>query len=208
MALALGAVSAEARVVRLSIERREPVLGGRPFGLAGPYERLVGTVEFALDPSHPRNQAVVDLPLATRDARGEVVFSADFDLIKPVDYARGNGRVYYEVPNRGGKGILRRLQYARSSLDPREEADFGDGWLMRQGFTLVWMGWQWDVPRAAGPAAAAGADRERRAPADQRPRARGDPARRAQGRGAARRPRPPRLSGRRPRRPRQQALRP
>ena len=150
MALAFGAVSAEARVVRLSIERREPVLGGRPFGLAGAYERLIGTVEFALDPSHPRNQAVVDLALAARDARGEVVFSADFDLIKPVDYARGNGRVYYEVPNRGGKGILRRLQFARGSLDPREDTDFGDGWLMRQGYTLAWMGWQWDVPEQPG----------------------------------------------------------
>ena len=136
--------------MRITVERREPVLGGRPFGLAGAYETLVGTVEFALDPGHPRNQAVVDLDRASRNAQGEVVFSADFYLIKPVDFARGNGRVYYEVPNRGGKGILRRLQYARSSLDPREETDFGDGWLMRQGFTLAWMGWQWDVPEQPG----------------------------------------------------------
>ena len=149
--LAASVSPADARVARLSIERREPVLGGRPFGLAGAYETLVGTVEFALDPSHPRNQAVVDLGLATRNAKGEVAFSADFYMIKPVDFARGNGRIYYEVPNRGGKGILRRLQYAgRSSLDPRDEADFGDGWLMRQGFTLVWMGWQWDVPEQPG----------------------------------------------------------
>jgi hypothetical protein len=142
--------SAEARVVRVSIERREPVLAGRPFGLAGAYETLVGTVEFALDPSLPPNQAIVDLALAPRNAQGEVVFSADLYVLKPKDLARGNGRVYYEVPNRGGKGILRRLQYARSSLDPREEADFGDGWLMEQGFSLVWMGWQWDVPEQPG----------------------------------------------------------
>jgi hypothetical protein len=142
--------SAEARVVRVSIERREPVLAGRPFGLAGAYETLVGTVEFALDPSLPPNQAIVDLALAPRNAQGEVVFSADLYVLKPKNLARGNGRVYYEVPNRGGKGILRRLQYARSSLDPREEADFGDGWLMEQGFSLVWMGWQWDVPEQPG----------------------------------------------------------
>jgi hypothetical protein len=149
--LAASVSPADARVARLSIERREPVLGGRPFGMVGPYETLVGTVEFAIDPSHPRNQAVVDLGLATRNAKGEVAFSADFYIIKPADFARGNGRIYYEVPNRGGKGILRRLQYAgRSSLDPRDEADFGDGWLMRQGFTLVWMGWQWDVPEQPG----------------------------------------------------------
>jgi hypothetical protein len=150
LALAAATTPADARVLRITVERREPVLGGRPFGLAGAYETLVGTVEFALDPGHPRNQAVVDLDRASRNAQGEVVFSADFYVIKPVDFARGNGRVYYEVPNRGGKGILRRLQFARSSLDPREEADFGDGWLMRQGFTLAWMGWQWDVPEQPG----------------------------------------------------------
>jgi hypothetical protein len=67
-----------------------------------------------------------------------------------VDLRRGNRRVYYEVPNRGGKGILRRLQFAGSSLDPRDPADFGDGWLMEEGFSLAWMGWQWDVPERPG----------------------------------------------------------
>jgi hypothetical protein len=150
LALGLVTATAEARVVRLTIERRESVLGGRPFGLAGPYETLAGTVEFALDPGLRQNQAVVDLALAPRNERGEVVFTADVFMLKPVDLRRGNGRVYYEVPNRGGKGILRRLQFAESSLDPREARDFGDGWLMRQGFALVWMGWQWDVPEAPG----------------------------------------------------------
>ena len=41
---------AEARVIRLSIERREKVLNGRSFGPAGGYEKLVGKAEFALDP--------------------------------------------------------------------------------------------------------------------------------------------------------------
>jgi hypothetical protein len=87
---------------------------------------------------------------APRNERGEVVFTADVFILKPVDQRRGNGRVYYEVPNRGGKGILRRLQYGAPSLDPREARDFGDGWLMEQGFALVWMGWQWDVPDTPG----------------------------------------------------------
>jgi hypothetical protein len=58
--------------------------------------------------------------------------------------------VYYEVPNRGGKGILRRLQYAEASLDPRAPADFGDAWLLEQGFSIAWMGWQWDAPERPG----------------------------------------------------------
>ena len=196
LALALAG-SADARVVRISVERREPVLAGRPFGLAGPYETLVGTVEFALDPACRSNQAVVDLALAPRNAQGDVVFSADLYLLKPKDLARGNGRVYYEVPNRGGKGILRRLQYARSSLDPRDEADFGDGWLMEQGFALVWMGWQWDVPEAAWAAAAARADRDaagREVTGLVRAAVLVDERKAV---GAARRPRPRRLSARR-----------
>jgi hypothetical protein len=75
-----------------------------------------------------------------------VTFTADFCLLKPVDLARGNGRLYAEVPNRGGKGVLGRLQYAGGSRDPSGAADFGDGWLMRQGFAIAWIGWQWDAP--------------------------------------------------------------
>src|SRR5205814_3724795 len=137
---------ADARIVRLRIERRERVLAGRPFGAAGPYEKLVGKIDFALDPDLPRNGAIVDLKLAPRNARGEVEFSADFYLLKPVDPRRGNGRLFYEVGNRGGKSTLATFQKASGSPDPTTEAQFGDGALMRQGFTLLWMGWQWDVP--------------------------------------------------------------
>jgi hypothetical protein len=146
----LAASAADARVVRLRIERREVVLDGRRFGAAGPYEKLVGKVEFGVDPTLPRNEMIVDLQLAPRNAGGEVEASADFYMLKPVDAARGNGRLFYEVGNRGGKSILATFQKAAGSPDPTTEAEFGDGALMRQGFTLLWMGWQWDVPERAG----------------------------------------------------------
>src|SRR2546423_2858423 len=148
--LALTASAADARVVRLRIERREAVLNGRAFGAAGPYEKLVGRVDFAVDPKLPRNAPIVDLELAPRNANGEVEASADFYMLRPVDSARGNGRLFYEVGNRGGKSLLATFQKAAPSADPTSEAEFGDGALMRQGFTLLWMGWQWDVPERAG----------------------------------------------------------
>src|SRR6185295_7396815 len=148
--LTLVASIAEARVVRLRIERREVVLGGRAFGAAGPYEKLVGKVDFGVDPNLPRNELIVDLKLAPRNTRGEVEASADFYMLKPLDPARGNGRLFYEVGNRGGKGMLSTFQKAAGSLDPTSDAEFGDGALMRQGFTLLWMGWQWDVPERDG----------------------------------------------------------
>ena len=144
--LALTPSLSEARVVRLRVETREVVLNGRPFGAAGPYEKLVGRVDFGLDPTLPANDIVVDLKLAPRNARGEVEASADFYLLKPLDPRRGNGRLFYEVGNRGGKGMLPTFQKAAPSLNPTTEAEFGDGALMQQGFTLLWMGWQWDVP--------------------------------------------------------------
>ena len=148
--LACAASAADARVVRLRIERRELILDGRAFGAAGPYEKLVGKVDFGLDPSLPRNGEIVDLKLAPRNARGEVEASADFYMLKPVDPRKGNGRLFYEVGNRGGKAMLSTFQKAAGSPDPTTEAQFGDGALMRQGFTLLWMGWQWDVPERAG----------------------------------------------------------
>jgi len=148
--LVLAASTADARVVRLRIERREPVLNGRPFGPAGPYEKLVGKVDFGLDPALPRNVEIVDLKLAPRNARGEVESSADFYMLKPADPRRGNGRLFYEVGNRGGKAILSTFQKATGSADPTMEADYGDGALMLQGFTLLWLGWQWDVPERPG----------------------------------------------------------
>jgi hypothetical protein len=141
----LAAVS-EARVARLLIERREVLLEGRRFGLAGPYEKLSGRVEFALDPEIAANLKVVDLPLASRNEKGEVEFHADFYLLKPVDPARGNGVLFYEAGNRGTKRILQTFQSAASSQDPTISAEIGNGSLMFQGFSLLWMGWQWDVP--------------------------------------------------------------
>jgi len=138
--------AADARVVQIRIDHREPVLHGKSFGAVGAYEKLTGTIEFALNPSLPQNAGIVDLGLAPRSSLGEVEFSADFYLLKPADVSRGNGRLLYEVGNRGSKGMLRTFQKGGPSQDPTTQSDFGDGLLMRQGYSLLWMGWQWDVP--------------------------------------------------------------
>ncbi|HSF16053.1 MAG TPA: alpha/beta hydrolase domain-containing protein [Vicinamibacteria bacterium] len=144
--LSSASKSSHARVLGLRVEVRETVLSGRPFGLAGPYEKLSGTVELALDPDQPANARIVDLALGQRDANGDVRFSADFYLLKPIDAARGNGVLFYEAGNRGRKRILTTFQKATPSDDPATEEELGDGTLMEQGFSLLWMGWQWDVP--------------------------------------------------------------
>jgi hypothetical protein len=143
---ALGlAAPAEARVDRIEILRRVEVAGGKAFGTVGPYEKIVGRVHYSVRPEDAANRAVVDLTLAPRNARGAVEFQADVFLLAPRDPARGNGSLLLEVPNRGGKGILSIVNRAQGSLDPEKEADFGDGFLLGRGFTVAWVGWQWDV---------------------------------------------------------------
>jgi hypothetical protein len=143
---ALIATAADARVTRLEILRREPILGGQSFAGAGAYEKLVGKVHFALDPKLAINLAIVDLALAPENARGEVEFTADFFMLKPVDPKLGNHRLFYEVGNRGNKSALGYFQKAINSKDPTSAQEIGDGALMKQGWTVLWMGWQWDVP--------------------------------------------------------------
>ncbi len=138
---------ATAGLTRLEVERTEAILDGKAFGLAGAYQKLVGKAHFALDPNLAANAAIVDLKLAPRNAQGLVECSANFYLITPVDRARGNGKLFYEVGNRGGKAALRVLQKAVPADDPTLPEHFGDGSLMRQGYSILWMGWQWDVPQ-------------------------------------------------------------
>jgi hypothetical protein len=147
---AIAVSAASARVVRVEVASRGDVLAGKPFGLAGSYEKLTGTVHFAVDPKNEANQIITDIALAPRNARGEVEFSADLYILKPKDIARGNGAALLEIGNRGRKGLLGTFSRAAGSLDPQTAAEFGDGFLMRQGFTLVWVGWQFDPPAEPG----------------------------------------------------------
>jgi hypothetical protein len=144
--VSLFCVPAAAEVVRTEVQERTPVLDGRPFGSSGAYERLKGRVHFEVDPALPANRIISDIQLGPRNQRGRVEFSSDFYLITPLDVAKGNGTFLFEVSNRGRKGMLGMFNLAAGSLDPRTEADFGDGLLLKQGFTLAWLGWQFDVP--------------------------------------------------------------
>ncbi|HXB19850.1 MAG TPA: hypothetical protein VNV88_00645, partial [Candidatus Solibacter sp.] len=130
---------AEARVVRVEIISRADIQDGKPFGTAGAYEKVTGRVYFAVSPANLHNRQIVDLDKAERNSQGEIEFSSDFYLLRPKDIDKGNGAVLFEVSNRGGKGILRIVNGGSPS------AEFGDGFLMRQGFTVAWLGWQFDL---------------------------------------------------------------
>ena len=145
---AVSAVSAE--VVRVDVERRGDIADGGSYGSAGAYERLAGRIHYAVDPENPANGIVTDIDYAPTNSAGLVEFSSDFLLVKPKDFSAGNGAVFFDVANRGRIAALGRFNSAPSSRDPLTAEDFGDGFLLEEGFTLLWVGWQHDTPLGDG----------------------------------------------------------
>src|SRR5581483_8650219 len=95
-----AAVSAAGRnemaVTAIEIRSREPYEGGARFGDTGVYERIDGTLQFAVDPLREANRVIVDLDKAPRAADGMVHFSAGFCVLQPVDPAKANRRLLFD----------------------------------------------------------------------------------------------------------------
>lgn len=133
-----------AEVVRFQVTDRQPLADGMPFGERGSYERIDGRVFYELDPALPANAAIVDLKLAPRNERGRVEFWADLCILAPQDSTIANGAVLYDVNNRGNKLALGMFNETGGN-NPRTKADCGNGFLMEQGFTIVWCGWDGEL---------------------------------------------------------------
>jgi hypothetical protein len=129
----------------LKILKRELILEGQSFGNTGAYEKLVGTIYFQVDPELEGNRCVTDILIAPRNPEGLVEFSADFYILKPVEMQHGNGKLLLDVPNRGRKVAIEMFNSTPRVPDPTTSADFGNGFLMREGYSVAWVGWQSDV---------------------------------------------------------------
>ena len=133
-----------AEVTRVEIAARYDAANGASFGTAGLYEQLVGKIFFAVDPANPRNRVIVDLDRAPKNESGRVEMSADFTILRPKDSSKGNGVALLDVVNRGNKTVLTGFNRAGTSNE------LGDGLLMRMGYTIVWVGWEFDIPQRNG----------------------------------------------------------
>lgn len=121
--LCLAASFADAAVVRVEVSQRSD------FGKSG-YEQIIGRLHFEIDPALPCNAVIADVGMAPVNAAGRVSFSSDLRILKPKDLSRGNGAAWMEIPNRGGKASL-------------------SDWITKHGFTVVSVGWEFDVPPQA-----------------------------------------------------------
>lgn len=142
-------IPGNAEVDRVEVRSRALLANGQAFGLVGSYVRIAGRLHYSVDPASDMNAAIHDLDLAPTDSRGRVTFSGDFVLLMPLDPSRGNGRLLYDVTNRGGMVALHRFNNATGRDGARSKADIGNGFLLEQGYSVLWTGWNWDVvPRA------------------------------------------------------------
>lgn len=164
-ALAVGVLAispAGAEVTRVEIKTRTDI------GATG-YEKIIGTAHFAVDPRDPHNRVIADIDKAPVNAEGRVEFSSDIYIVRPKDAARSNGVAFLDVVNRGNKTIMRFSRFDASAGDGEgtepvacatapaarrgeefaDAAALGDGYLTDSGYTLVFIGWQFDIRRTA-----------------------------------------------------------
>ncbi len=173
----LAPAPATARVLSIEIDRRVEILPGTPFARTGVggvrdgstegsaeaaqpaavrYELLEGRVRFGFDPASPANARVTDLDRTPTGRHGLVEAWAEFVVLQPIDPAARRGTALVDVPNRGRRLALVTFNrvakgfMAPATLDPGSPIDWGDGFLMSQGLSVFWVGWQADAPAFPG----------------------------------------------------------
>jgi hypothetical protein len=154
-AIAAGAfvcsTAADARITQVVINpalSESPTFGGYSWPGVGQYEKIAGKAYGEVNPTDPKNSIIVDLNLAPVNARGNVEYSFDFYILKPIDLSKGAHKVMYEPPNRGRKtwATLGRVPPGNDPgstiLDPTVLAN---AFLMPRGYTMVWSGWDFSA---------------------------------------------------------------
>jgi hypothetical protein len=145
-----------ARITTVQITTHEsPTFGGYSWPGVGQYEKIAGKAYGEVNPNDPKNSVIVDLALAPRNARGNVEYSFDFYILKPVDLSKGAHKVMYEPPNRGGKtwATLGRVTLDSPTSNGNDPGSamtnptvLAKTFFMPRGYTMVWSGWD----KAAG----------------------------------------------------------
>ena len=146
-AFAVAAPLVQARITKIEITSvQSPTFEGRTFGAIGAYEKLRGKAYGEVDPADPQNALITDVELAPR-VGGKVQYSMDIYILKPIDLSKGNGKVFMEVNNRGGK-LFGAFNGSSGGNDPTTAAHAGDAFLMNLGYSLAWNGWDPSAPAA------------------------------------------------------------
>src|SRR6266576_3641577 len=156
LALVLAAVliapAAEARITRIEMSTPQLAFGGFSWPGVGQYEKITGIAHGEVNPHDRQNRDIVDIEFAPLNARGNVEYSFNFYILKPIDLKKGAGKMMYEPPNRGGKTWTALGRVSGGGNDPATITDptiLANSFLMPSGYTLIWSGWEPLVPLAS-----------------------------------------------------------
>ena len=135
LAACLLSVSASAEVVRVEVASQQDI---PEYG----YVQMIGKAYFVVDPKDPKNAVVADIDKAPKNAQGKVEFTADLlTMWRKAD--DGNNVALIDVVNRGNTTAFRLNRTAGQNL-------VGDGFLLKQGFMIICIGWEFDVAARNG----------------------------------------------------------
>jgi len=147
--LATGMIAAasvaQARITQITITNRGTAFGGFSFPGVGQYEFITGFATGEVNPFDPLNSVITDLQLAPRNANGNVVYQHNFYILKPLDLSKGNHKMMYEPPNRGGKTYQTLNNTPHGTNDPAaltNPTELANSFLWPRGYTTVWSGWE------------------------------------------------------------------
>ena len=141
----LATAPVDARITKITVSTKEsPTFGGYTFAGVGQYEKIAGKAFGELNPADPKNAVITDIALAPKNANGNVEYSFDFYILKPIDLSKGNHKMMYEPPNRGGKTWSTLNRSTGGGDDPGTITNatvLANSFLLPRGYTVVWSGW-------------------------------------------------------------------
>lgn len=143
VAVFVMSAAAQAKLTRISADSVEAI-DLPAFGDTGPYLKIAGTFEGELDPEDARNAVIADIELAPR-VDGKVQYRSTFFILRPVDLSKGNDKLFVDFGNRGNKRILQWFNDGTATNDPSTAEHFGNGYLMRKGYSVALNGWIGDA---------------------------------------------------------------
>ena len=127
--------------------------GATPPGAAGPYQVITGIVHGKLAAVSAENAGIVDIANAPVDADGYVSYTTDVVLMRPKNPANAKRVLFYDVVNRGNKlGQGSYIGGGALATGAVPDATFPS--LLANGYTVVWSGWQGNIPQTGNGAAA------------------------------------------------------
>ena len=145
-------------IERFAVKGTGLAFGGASFGSVGTYTYTLAEATATVSPQDGCAATIVDLKNAVPDASGNVRYTFDVVLLAPTDAARGNGTLFYEVSNRTNTLLVSALNEGSvndlfTNVRPQVVATAsgdvagtgaGNGFLLNQGASIVWAGWQGD----------------------------------------------------------------